>query len=161
MKKEERLRKIIIIIASIIALIGGYSMLTRENPIDEMIGKVIITNGQDRIYLDGYKYSYNKKNKSDKMDDFIPIKEAKDIPEINYSPNNENNIAISYSDDYTGNLSYTVYDSEFNVIIDNQPNLVMPGEAGKKYFVEIGVNWGESKKNVTVKYYFSINIYNE
>lgn len=159
MKKEERLRKLIIVIASVIALIGGFRMLTRGNPLDKQIGKVIITNGIDRIQIEGHKYSYNNKGNSDKIESFVPITDANDIPEINYFPDSGNNIAISYNkESYTGNLSYTVYDSDFNIIIAEQPSLTMPGENGKKYFVEIGVNWGEPEKNVTVKYYFSINI---
>lgn len=157
MKNEEKLRKLIIMIASIIAVIGGYAMLTRGNPIDKMIGKLIITNGVERIQIDGYKYSYNIKDKTDINEDFITINNVENIEEIDYYPNG-NNIAISYSEEYVGDLSYTVYDSEFNAIIEKQPNLVMPGEIGKKYYIEVGVNWGSSQKNVTVMYYFAINI---
>ncbi len=159
MKKEERIRKLIILIAFVTALIGGICMLTRTNPLDKQIGRVIITNGINRMQIDGYKYSYNNKDNSDKIETFIPITDADDIPEIDYFPDSENNISISYNkESYTGDLSYTVYDSDFNIIIADQPSLTMPGENGKKYFVEIGVNWGEEDKNVTVKYYFSINI---
>lgn len=158
MNKEERIRKIIILIGSVMVIIGGFLMLTRGNPLDKVIGRVIITNGVDRMEVEGYKYSYNNKNNSDKLENFIPITEADNIPEIDYHSKSDNNIAVSYSEDYAGDLSYTVYDSDFNVLIDAQPNLTMPGENGKKYYVEIGVNWGEEKKNVTVKYYFSINI---
>lgn len=158
MKKEERQRKLIILIASAIAVIGAFCMLTRGNPLDKAIGRVIITNGLERMEIDGYKYSYNGKNGSDKLENFIPITNAENIPEIDYYPDSENNIAVSYSDKYTGDLSYTVYDSGFGILIENQPNLAMPGEIGGKYYVEVGVNWGEAEKNVTVKYYFSINI---
>lgn len=158
MNKEERLRKLIIIISAAFAVIGGFLMLTRGNPLDKAIGKVIITNGIERMEVKGYKYSYNNKNESDILENFIPITDAQNIPEIDYYPDSENNIAVSYSDKYTGNLSYTVYDSDFNIMIENQPNLTMPGESGKKYYIEIGVNWGEDEKNITVKYYFAINI---
>ncbi len=162
MKKDERIRKIIILIGSIMTIIGGFMMLTRGNPLDSVIGKVIITNGRERMQIDGYKYSYNKNDKSDSIETFIPITDADNIPEIDYVPDSEDQIAVSYSEkSYTGNLNYTVYDSDFNILIDNQPNLVMPAEKGKKYNIEVSVNWGEDESSVTVKYYFAINIAGE
>lgn len=159
MNKDDKIRKIIILVCSAMAVIGGFMMLTRGNPLDKVIGRVIITNGVERMEIDGNKYSYNNGNGDiDKIENFISIKKAENIPEIDYNSENGDNIAVSYSESYSGDLSYTVYDRDFNVLIENQPELTISGENGNKYYVEIGVNWGDNEKNITVKYYFAINI---
>ncbi|MGN0612699.1 MAG: hypothetical protein ACI4JB_02250 [Porcipelethomonas sp.] len=159
MKHEDRIRKACIILGSAAAICGGFMMLTRGNPADKAIGTVVVSNGVEPIAVDGYKYSYNNGGEESRVENFVTIENAPDIPEVDYNPDSEDGgISVSYSDEYTGELSYTVYDSQFNRIVDSQPGLEMPGERGEKYYVEIGVDWGEEEKSVTVKYYFAINI---
>ena len=138
---------------------GAFMMLTRGNPLDEAIGYVGVSNGYEIISVDGYKYSYNTREDENKTDNFISIENAEDIPQIDYFPDDENcKIEISYTEDYTGKPTYAVYSDSFEPIIEAQPNLQMPGETGKKYYIEASVDWGDKDKNVTVKYYFAINI---
>lgn len=159
MKKEELIRKILIFVFFAIAVVGGFMMLTRGNPLDKSIGNVFITNGSQRMEVEGYKFSYNNGDNVDEVEKFTSIDKAKEIPEIDYYPNDENcKLQVAYNEEYAGDLAYTVYDESFNCIVDSQPTLVMPGEFGKKYYVESSVNWGNEKKNVTVKYYFAINV---
>lgn len=162
MNKEERIRKLLIIIGSVMLIVGAYMALTRGNPIDEKIGYVFITNGFEKMEVKGHKYSYNSGDNISEIESFVSIDNAEDIPEIDYFPDNDDcKLLISYGDDYTGELSYSVFDENFNCIIDSMPTLSMPGEAGKKYYVQSSVNWGDKKKSVTVKYYFAVNVKNE
>lgn len=138
---------------------GAFMMLTRGNPLDESIGYVGVSNGSEIISVDGYKYSYNNNDEENKTENFVTIENADEIPQIDYFPNDEKSkIEISYTEDYAGKPTYAVYDESFNCIIEAQPNLQMPGEAGKKYYIEASVDWGNEDKSVTVKYYFAINI---
>ncbi len=158
MNKEELIRKILIFVFFAVAVVGGFLMLTRGNPLDEKIGNVYITNGIVKMEVDGYKYSYNSGDNISEVEDFVIIDKATEIPEIDYFPNDENyKLQVAYSEEYAG-LSYSVYDENFECIIDSQPSLAMPGESGKKYYIESSVDWGSKKKNVTVKYYFAINV---
>jgi hypothetical protein len=159
MKKEERIRWIIIIISAAVALLGAFLIMTRGNPLDEAIGDVVVTNGRQRVVINGVKYSYNDEDSSKKSDIYVPIEKAEGIPALDYDMNDENcNISVSYSDEYTGDIIYTVYDTDFNEILTDQKNLTIPAECGKEYYISAKVNWGDEDKNVTVMYYFKINV---
>lgn len=159
MNKYEKIRRFCIIIGGFMAVCGAFMILTRGNPLEESIGYVGVTNGSQIIEVEGYKYSYNFSVEQSKIESFISIEDAEIIPEIDYYPNDENcNIAVSYTEEYTGKPCYSVYNDSFECLIDSETNLEIPGETGKKYFVEASVDWGEKEKNITVKYYFAINI---
>ena len=159
MKKKELIKKIFTGFFIMIALLGALLIITRGDPADSAIGDVVVTNGYDRSALDCHKYSYNDKNGSRKIDTFLPVDKAYNIPILKYDPNDSGcSIAVSYSESYNGELCYTVYDDSFNVVVDKQSSLTMPVENGKNYYVEIAVDWGEEDDTVTCKYYFEIDI---
>ena len=159
MKKNEIIKKVCTGFFIMIAFLGAVMIMTRGDPADSAIGDVVVTNGYDRIALDCHKYSYNDKNGSRKIDSFLSVDKAYNIPTLVYGPNDSGcDIAVSYSESYNGELGYTVYDESYNVMIEQQPSLKIPVETGKKYFVEITVNWGEDDDNVTCKYYFGLDI---
>jgi len=159
MKKYEKIRIFCIIIGSVMLVLGCYMMMTRGNPLDEMAGYVGVSNGKEIISVDGYKYSYNNGNNSDKTDNFVTIENAENIPEIDYYPGNDNyKMEVSFTEDYSQKPTYKVYDEDFNCIVEEQSNLQMPGEIGKKYYIELSVDWGKKNKSLTIKYYFVINI---
>lgn len=138
---------------------GGFMILTRGNPLDEYVGYVGVSNGYEIISVDGYKYSYNYGEEENKTENFVTIESADEIPQIDYFPNDKNcKIEISYTEDYTGKPTYAVYNEKFECIIKPQTKLQMPGAAGNKYYIEATVNWGTKDKNLTMKYYFAINI---
>lgn len=159
MSKEDKIRKILILIGSLMVIVGGIMILNRDNPLDKEIGYVFLTNGTQKMEVDGYKYSYNSGDKQSEIETFVSIDKAKNIPEIDYFVNDENcQIKVSYSKKDAHDISYAVYDENFDCVVDNQSALDLPGEAGKKFYVESSVNWGKGKKTVTVKYYFAINV---
>ena len=159
MKKNELIKKIFTTLFIIIAFMGALMIIMRGDPADSAIGDVVVTNGYDRIVLDCHKYSYNDKNGSRKIDTFLSVDKAYNIPTLKYDPNDSGcSMAVSYSESYNGDLSYTVYDDGFNVISEPQTSLTMPVETGKNYYVEITVDWGEDDDTVTCKYYFEVNI---
>lgn len=161
MKRKELIKKICTVFFIFIALLGALMIITRGDPADSAIGDVVVTNGYDRIALDCHKYSYNDKNGSRKLDTFLSVDKAYNIPMLKYDPDDPNcNVAVSYSESYNGQLSYTVYDDSFNIVMEPQPALTMPVEKGKYYYVEIVVNWGEDDDTVTCKYYFGLDIIN-
>ena len=57
-------RKILIAVFFGIFLLGAFLSLTRGNPLDKSVGSVIVTNGEERFEVSGYKVSYNNGNKS-------------------------------------------------------------------------------------------------
>ncbi len=159
MSKDDKIRRLLIFIGSMMVVIGSFMVLTRGNLLDKSIGYVIITNGSQRYEVEGYKYSYNSGDDNTVIEGFTDIEQAENISELDYYPNDENSqLKISYSKKETANISYKVYDESFECVIDSQPKLDMPGEIGKKYYIEASVDWGEERKNVTVKYYFAINV---
>lgn len=133
-------------------------MLTRGNPLDKEIGTVIITNGTERMEVSGYKVSYNSNGKIRKVEN-PDLSTVTDIPSIDYRIGQEGSgISVSYSDSYTGDLLYSVYDENMNLITEKQSSLTVSGKQGERYYTEIVVNWGNKNEYVTVKYYFIINI---
>lgn len=159
MNKYEKIRRLCIIVGSVMLVLGCYMMMTRGNPLDEMAGYVGVSNGREIISVDGYKCSYNYDDKSDKTDNFVTIEKAENIPQIDYYPTDENyKLEVSFTEDYSQKPTYKVYDESFNCIVEEQSNLQMPGEIGKKYYIELSVDWGNKSKNLTMKYYFAINI---
>ena len=159
MSKYERIRRLCIIIGSLMVVVGAFKMLTRGNPLDESIGYVGVSNGSRIISVDGYKYSYNFDDEQSKLDSFVTIENAEVIPEIDYLINDEHcNLSVSFTDESTGKPSYAVYNESFECIIESQPDLEMPAELDKKYYIEVSVDWGDKDNNVTVKYYFAVNI---
>ena len=159
MKRKEVIKKICTVFFIMIALLGALMIITRGDPADSAIGDVVVTNGYDRIALDCHKFSYNDKNGSRMIDTFLPVDKAYNIPTLKYDPDDPNcSVAVSYSESYNGQLSYTVYDDSFNVVIEPQPALTMPVEKGRLYYVEITVNWGEEDDTVTCKYYFCMDV---
>ena len=46
----------------------------------------------------------------------------------------------------------------FSEIVTDQDSLTIPAQKDKSYYVSVGVNWGDEDKNVTVMYYFRINV---
>ena len=159
MSKDDKIRRLFILIGSLMLIVGAFMALTRGNPLDKDIGYVFLTNGTQKMEIDGYKYSYNSGDNQSEIEDFISIDKAKNIPEIDYVVNDENcQIKISYSKKDVNEIFYTVYDENFECVAERQSSLNMPGEIGKKFYVEASVNWGKGKKTVTVKYYFAINV---
>lgn len=151
-------RKVCIIIFSLVFLCGAFMMLTRGNPLDKEIGTVIITNGTERMEVSGYKVSYNSNGKIRKVEN-PDLSTVTDIPSIDYRIGQEGSgISVSYSDSYTGDLLYSVYDENMNLITEKQSSLTVSGKQGERYYTEIVVNWGNKNEYVTVKYYFIINI---
>lgn len=157
--KYEKIRRLCIIIGSAMLVCGCFMMLTRGNPLDEVIGYVGVTNGSGIIEVPGYKYSYNSDDEQSLTENFTVIEDAVNIPEIDYYPDDENcNIAVSYTEEYVGKPLYTVYNDSLECIIDSKSSLEMSGESGEKYYIEVSVDWGKKDRSVTVKYYFVINI---
>lgn len=151
-------RKVCLAFFIAVFLCGIFMMLTRGNPLDKKIGTVIITNGSDRVEVPGYKVSYNTDGKSRQVEN-PDMSEVTDIPSINYDINKEGSgISVSYSDSHTGDLLYSVYDENMNIVTENQTSLSISGKQGEKFYTEILVNWGSKDENVTLKYYFIINI---
>lgn len=162
--KKNNLQKVMAAVFGVIALLGAIMIFNRSNPLDKSIGDVVVTNGADRIALDCHKYSYNNRNGKSLIDTFIPIEKDKKIPVIAYYPHNEDcKIAVSYSERYKGELSYNVYDSDFNPVVEEASSLTLPVEPGNIYYVSVAVDWGEDDedKTVTCKYYFSIDVKGE
>ncbi len=159
MKNTEKLRKILAAVFVCIAVFGAYRIMTRENPFDENIGDVAVTNGEECILLDRHKYSYNDKDTQKKLESFVTLKKAGDVPFLKYDPDNhDSNISVSYGEEYLGELSYSVFDSDYKPVVENQPSLTIPAEKGKRYYVQIKVNWGEEDRYAVVFYYFGIEI---
>lgn len=151
-------RRICIVVSLLIFMCGVFMMLTRGNPLDKKIGTVVITNGTERMEVSGYKVSYNSNGKTRKVEN-PDLSTVTDIPSIDYKIGQEGSgISVSYSDSYTGDLLYSVYDEKMNLITNKQTALRISGKQGERYYTEILVNWGNKKENVTVKYFFIINI---
>ena len=159
MKRKELIKKICTVFFILMAFAGALMIITRGNPADSAIGDVVVTNGYDRIALDCHKYSYNDKYGYRKIETFLPVDKAYNIPLLKYDQNDSGCcIAVSYSESYNGDLEYTVYDESFNIIVEPQKALAMPVKTGEKYFVEISVDWGDDDNKVTCKYYFEVEI---
>lgn len=144
-------RKILIAVFLSIFLLGAFLSLTRGNPLDKFVGSVIVTNGEERFEVTGYKVSYNNGNKSRNVEN----PELKDVTDSLKTIGYGDGISVSYSDKFT-DISYSVYDEDMNPIIRNESSLKISGSEGKKYYVEILVNWGNKSESVSEKYYFII-----
>ncbi len=149
-------RKILISFFAMIFLIGVWGAFTRKGPIEKNIGYTYLSDGEKTVSLDGYKVSsyMNGKNKKYNYPDIQSKKN--NLNKVNVSKENSNNMTLSYSKEHYGDVTYSLYDSEFNVILDNENALTVPGDADSLYYVSVLVSWGSEKQNVSMVYYFSI-----
>lgn len=144
-------RKILIAVFFGIFLLGAFLSLTRGNQLDKSVGSVIVTNGEERFEVSGYKVSYNNGNKSRNVEN----PELKDVTDTLKTIGYGDGISVSYSDKFT-DVSYSVYDENMKPIIQNESSLKISGSEGQKYYVEILVDWGSKSERVSEKYYFII-----
>lgn len=149
-------RKICFAIAAAIFLLGVWGTLNRKNPIEKNIGHVYIFDGKKETALKGHKVSINSNGK--KFDyDYPDIKSKSDkLYKINASPDNNDNMKLSYSEKYYGDVLYNVYDSNFNEVSVNQTSLNIPGDSEGLYYISLSVSWGNENENVNMIYYFSV-----
>lgn len=132
--------------------------LTRGNPVDKEIGTVVISNGSDKLKIEGHKFCYNSDDKKREIE-CPEISELTEIQYIEYDADGEETgLSVSFSDKYTGNVLYNVYDEKLELIEEKQESLEISGDAGTAFYIEMFVNWGDDNENVTVKYYYKIKI---
>jgi hypothetical protein len=105
--------------------------------------------------VEGYKI---KKQYEDNIAvyDAISIDEIKQECKV-FTQSNDENIAVSFTGRYIGDVLYSVYNFSDNTpVYENRNSLTVPVGEGDGYLVKVELTWGKSKNNVTVDYYFNI-----
>lgn len=178
-------RRIALVICSLIVILGIYFALNREPKVN--IGKVEIISGDSIISLDGYKIKkvYESNVKVDyKQPNLMDIFD--DISSVNQDPNFANsgftesvsetektesetkveddsvikapaNAQISFKGNYTGQILYSFYKMDGELIAENLTKLEIPtgklSEPLDGCIVQIDVNWGRSRNYLQTRYF--------
>ncbi len=145
-------------IAAAIFALGIWGTLTRKDPVVKRnVGYVYVFNGPDETALKGYKTASYAAGK-EKVYEHPDIRDVEDeLYNLDTSPESGNKLNIAYSsNEYVDDILYDIYDSEFNLISDDVPELSIHSTKKSKYYIASTVKWGTEKENVTMVYYFTI-----
>lgn len=149
-------RKIFLIISVMIFMLGVWGTLTRKDPVEKNMGYVYLSEGDKATSLKGHKVSIYYYGKTKKYD-YPDIKsEIYNIYKANVSQENSDKISLSYSKAYYGDVTFNLYDSDLNLISENETTLNIPGISGEIYYISVSVLWGAEKENINMIYYFSV-----
>lgn len=149
-------RKIFFAIAVTVFLLGVWGILTRKDPVEKNIGYVCLTEADKATVLKGHKTALYYHGKTNEYD-YPEIQSEKDnIYQANVSQENSDKMSISYSKQIYGDASFNLYDSDLNLISENETTLNIPGVSGEVYYVSVSVFWGSENENINMIYYFSI-----
>ncbi len=153
---KEKLKSRILFIAAVVVFIAGIiGVLTRGDAADKLIGTVFVVTDNESSEVEGYKI---KKQYEDNIAvyDAISIDEIKQECKV-FTQSNDENIAVSFTGRYIGDVLYSVYNFSDNTpVYENRNSLTVPVGEGDGYLVKVELTWGKSKNNVTVDYYFNI-----
>lgn len=151
-------RKIILAISVMVFLMGVWGILTRKDPVEKNIGYVYLTEADKVTALKGHKVSVNYYGKTNDYD-YPEIQSEKDnIYKASISQENSDKMSLSYSKQINGDAIFNLYDSDLNLISENETTLNIPGVSGEVYYVSVLVSWGSEKENINMIYYFSVQI---
>ncbi len=67
-------------------------------------------------------------------------------------------IIVKYSEDYSDNLEFSMYDLDYNVVYENQPHFIHSENSGE-YIVRIVVQWGQNDEEFIFTEHFFKLIY--
>ena len=175
-------RRIALVICFAIVIFGVYFALNREPKVD--IGKVEIISSDSTVSLEGYKIKkvYDSKVNVDYKQPVI-MEIFDDIPSVNQDPNFANsgltesatetetetetddknimkalsNVKLSTKGNYTGEVSYSFYKMNGELIAEDLTKLEIPtGKLSEQLdgcIVQIDVNWGRTKNYVQTRYF--------
>lgn len=169
----EKLKSGLLFLIFAMIFIGGIVFsITREDDGSEYVGKVsLVTEEGEKISLDGYKVSRQYKDDITTFD-VPPLSETAGslvtIQEFEYAQASQDSInTIKTSIEFSGNMyvdgsiNYTVYDTGYEKFdgYEKVPFLVVPmGEDIDACIVQVDITWGRTKNNVTMRYFFKIQL---
>lgn len=149
-------RKIFLAIAIMVFMLGVWGILTRKDPIEKNIGYVYLIEADKATALKGHKVSVNYHGKTSEYD-YPEISSEKDkIYRASISQENSDKMSLTYSKKTYGDAVFNLYDSDLNLISENETTLNIPGVSGEVYYVSVSVSWGSESENVNMVYYFSV-----
>lgn len=149
-------RKIFLAIAIMVFMLGVWGILTRKDPIEKNIGYVYLTEADKATALKGHKVSVNYHGKTSEYD-YPEISSEKDkIYRASISQENSDKMSLTYSKETYSDAVFNLYDSDLNLISENETTLNIPGVSGEVYYVSVSVFWGSENENVNMVYYFSV-----
>lgn len=158
---EGLLKRLLILLTLSIFIWGVVAILGRGSSSDQYIGKVTVKVGTDSYPISGHIVS--KVYKEDKTE--YPAQELRKIavslPVVKSNPETGNKISsmnVSFIKDYTGEITYTIFDKGFNVVVESQPKLEIPVDKGDFFYVKIDIKWGKIKNYTAMEYYFAIQL---
>lgn len=154
--KEKIQGRLLFLIAAAILLAGIAGILGRNNSSDKFIGTVYVITNDDSSEIEGYKVQKQYEDKITEYD-VQPIEEIENTFKVFEQPE-EDNTAVSFTGNYVGDVLYSVYDMDYNEIYKDATSLKIPVGVTDGYIVQIKVKWGRTKNNVTLDYYFKINL---
>lgn len=149
-------RKIFLAIAIMVFMLGVWGILTRKDPIEKNIGYVYLTEADKATALKGHKVSVNYHGKTSEYDYPEIASEKNKIYRASISQENSNKMSLTYSKTTYGDAVFNLYDSDLNLISENETTLNIPGVSGEVYYVSVSVFWGSENENINMVYYFSV-----
>lgn len=147
-------KKLCFAFAVMIFMLGVWGTLTRKDPIEKSIGYTYVSDGENTNGIKGYKAAVSRGGKIRNYE-YPEIKEVADkLYKVSVTPETSSRLTVSYSKEHYGDVYYSLYDSGFNTVSENETQLNVPTSGGELYYVSLSVLWGNEKENVNMIYYF-------
>lgn len=152
--------RILFVIAAVVLIAGIIGVLNRGDGTDKLIGTVFIVTDNDSSEIEGYKLQKQYEDEIKEYENF-PSNDAIKQECNEFKQSDSGNIAVSFTGTYTGDVLYSVYNFSDNTpVYENRNSLTIPAshDETENYLVKIEVKWGKIKNNVTVDYYFNMQV---
>lgn len=162
-------RRILIALFALIFVLGIFGVLNRTPKVE--IGEVWLSCGGKETAVEGEEVSSLRNGKLEqsaksfdiaKLADTLPAFEqtvAKN--EGTHSVTRSTNMAVSFNGRLAGDVIYTVYDLNGNVLSDNETTLNLPTKDTEGCVVRIDVKWGREKNYKQYYYFFRVDFVKE
>lgn len=157
------LRKILIVVFSLVFVLGVVFMFRGRPKVD--VGRVEISSSNKKIEAKAV-YVSTRYNDKYETTDAVGVKDIlDDIPSITQKVDKnakgdeiKSDIKVSFYESYYGDVFYTVYDKNGDVLRERSTTLKLPAnEKTDGCIIMVKVFWGKEKNYEEYDYYFAVD----